>query len=204
MNLFLYNTVPVGDYLFQNLWVRWGLSLLQNTVKWACFEGKNEESANQEAPRDGWCPFVRRKLLPLGFNIADLWSWRFVLFFWEKTVVDLTQPERGHAPILPDLPKTAPVSVEPKIVVQTQDDEVKKKRKKKKTKFGGNKKLQHLAKKWAVVDKERKKDDPEYKRKQEKRKNEKWVLEQSGRSAEDNPNLIKVSDWRSKVGLNKT
>jgi len=96
------------------------------------------------------------------------------------------------------------VSVEPKIVVQTQDDEVKKKRKKKKTKFGGNKKLQHLAKKWAVVDKERKKDEPEYKRKQEKRKNEKWVLEQSGRSAEDNPNLIKVSDWRSKVGLNKT
>ena len=157
MNLFLYNTV--GDYLFQNLWVRWRLSLLQNTVKWASFEGKNEESANQGAPRDGWCPFVRRKLLPLGFNIADLWSWHFVLFFWEKTVVDLTQPERGHAPILPDLPKTAPVSVEripsllisswiwsyllcwAKIVVQTQDDEVKKKRKKKKTKFGGNKKL---------------------------------------------------------------
>jgi len=128
-------------------------------------------------------------------------AYRVYCMSWEKTVIDLTQPESGNAPILPDeIPKST--ALEPKIIqTQVAEEEVKKKRKKKKAKFGGSKKLQHLAKKWAVVDKERAKDTPDYKAKQKKRENAKWVLEQSGRSAEDNPNLIKVKDWRSKVGL---
>jgi len=112
-----------------------------------------------------------------------------------------TQPLSGTAPILPEEPTFTPV--DPQIAMRNRaaEDEAKKKRKKKKAKkqFKANKKFQQLAKQWELVDKERAKETSEYKAKNEKKKNEKWVLEQSGRTAEDNPNLIKVGDWRSKV-----
>jgi len=81
-----------------------------------------------------------------------------------------------------------------------------KKRKKRKA-FGNNKKMQSLAAKWAKVELQEKieaaKHTPAAKAARERKLNEKWVMEQSGNTAEDNPNLIKVPDWRKRMGIKK-
>jgi len=80
----------------------------------------------------------------------------------------------------------------------------KSKKKKKKSKF--NKKVDALVKKWGAIEKQRaaeeKQQTPAYKKKKEIEKAEKWVKEQSGKTAEDNPNLIAVGNWRDRLKKN--
>jgi len=98
---------------------------------------------------------------------------------------------------------TSQKTLETKLLVKKLKDRKKKKRKA----FGNNKKMQHLAAKWdkvqALEKAEQAKNAPEAKAERERQLNEKWVLEDSGNTAETNPNLIKVKDWRQNLGIKK-